>query len=81
LAGNLPTAFDGDGPYCATCIEAVFASWNSPRTVAYRAHYGLDDQAGTAAVVQAMVFGNHGANSGADVMSTSSRARRPNAAH
>ncbi len=46
-------------------IEAVFASWNSPRAVAYRAHYGLDDQEGTAVVVQAMVFGNHGPNSGA----------------
>lgn len=46
-------------------IEAVFASWNSPRAVAYRAHYGIDDQHGTAVVVQAMVFGNHGPNSGA----------------
>ena len=46
-------------------IEAVFASWNSPRAVAYRAHYGLDDQGGTAVVVQAMVFGNQGVNSGA----------------
>ncbi len=46
-------------------IEAVFASWNSPRAVAYRAHYRLDDRDGTAVVVQAMVFGNHGPNSGA----------------
>jgi pyruvate,orthophosphate dikinase len=46
-------------------IEAVFASWNSPRAVAYRAHYGIDDRGGTAVVVQAMVFGNHGPNSGA----------------
>lgn len=46
-------------------IEAVFASWNSPRAVAYRAHYGVDDSGGTAVVVQAMVFGNHGPNSGA----------------
>ncbi|OBK59362.1 pyruvate, phosphate dikinase [Mycobacterium colombiense] len=46
-------------------IQAVFASWNSPRAVAYRAHYGIDDQHGTAVVVQAMVFGNRGPNSGA----------------
>lgn len=46
-------------------IEAVFASWDSPRAVAYRAHHGLDDRAGTAVVVQAMVFGNRGPNSGA----------------
>lgn len=48
-----------------SAIEAVFASWNSPRAVAYRAHYGLDDGHGTAIVVQAMVFGNDGPNSGA----------------
>jgi pyruvate, orthophosphate dikinase len=46
-------------------IEAVFASWDSPRALAYRAHYGLDGRGGTAVVVQAMVFGNRGPNSGA----------------
>lgn len=46
-------------------VEAVFASWNSPRAIAYRDHYGLDDRGGTAVIVQAMVFGNHGPNSGA----------------
>ncbi|MGB9302478.1 MAG: pyruvate, phosphate dikinase [Mycobacterium sp.] len=51
-------------------IQAVFASWNSPRAVAYRAHYGIDDRCGTAVVVQAMVFGNHGPNSGAGVTSS-----------
>ncbi|WP_231987513.1 pyruvate, phosphate dikinase [Mycobacterium sp. E2238] len=49
-------------------IEAVFASWNSPRALAYRAHSGGDDQSGTAVVVQAMVFGNHGPDSGAGVL-------------
>jgi pyruvate, orthophosphate dikinase len=49
-------------------IEAVFASWDSPRAVAYRTHHGLDDDGGTAAVVQAMVFGNINANSGAGVV-------------
>ncbi|WP_235852918.1 pyruvate, phosphate dikinase [Mycobacterium interjectum] len=48
-------------------IEAVFASWDSPRAVAYRSHYGLDGGGGTAVIVQAMVFGNHGPNSGAGV--------------
>lgn len=48
-----------DDPYAQlrASIEAVFASWNSPRAVAYRDHHGLDDQGGTAVVVQAMVFG------------------------
>jgi pyruvate, orthophosphate dikinase len=49
-------------------IEAVFASWDSPRAAAYRAHHGLHDQGGTAAVVQAMVFGNANTNSGAGVV-------------
>jgi pyruvate, orthophosphate dikinase len=49
-------------------IEAVFASWGSPRAAAYRAHHGLDDRGGTAAVVQAMVFGNVNTNSGAGVV-------------
>lgn len=49
-------------------IGAVFASWNSPRARAYRDHYGLDDQSGTAVIVQAMVFGNQTANSGAGVL-------------
>jgi len=49
-------------------IEAVFASWDSPRAAAYRAHHGLDDRGGTAAVVQAMVFGNANTNSGAGVV-------------
>ncbi|SPM31123.1 pyruvate phosphate dikinase, partial [Mycobacterium terramassiliense] len=49
-------------------IAAVFASWDSPRALAYRAHYGLDGGGGgTAVVVQAMVFGNRGPNSGAGV--------------
>ncbi|MDT5135807.1 MAG: pyruvate, orthophosphate dikinase [Mycobacterium sp.] len=51
-------------------IEAVFASWNSPRAVAYRDHYGLDEHRGTAVVVQSMVFGNRSAKSGAGVLSS-----------
>src|SRR6202000_515121 len=49
-------------------IESVFPSWDSPRAVAYRAHHGLDESDGTAVVVQAMVFGNINANSGAGVV-------------
>ena len=59
-----------DDPYLQlrAAIEAVFASWDSPRAVAYRTHHGLDDRGGTAAVVQAMVFGNINADSGAGVV-------------
>jgi pyruvate,orthophosphate dikinase len=59
-----------DDPYLQlrAAIEAVFASWDSPRAAAYRSHQRLDDDSGTAAVVQAMVFGNVNANSGAGVV-------------
>jgi pyruvate,orthophosphate dikinase len=59
-----------DDPYLQlrAAIEAVFMSWRSPRSVAYRAYRGLDDRGGTAAVVQAMVFGNMNTNSGAGVV-------------
>ncbi|MFZ0230132.1 MAG: pyruvate, phosphate dikinase [Mycobacterium sp.] len=48
-------------------IEAVFASWDSPRAVAYRRHHGLEG-GGTAVVVQAMVFGNMTSRSGTGVL-------------
>ncbi|WP_370501073.1 pyruvate, phosphate dikinase [Mycolicibacterium sp. jd] len=49
-------------------VEAVFASWNSPRAITYRRHHGLDETAGTAVVVQAMVFGNSAHRSGTGVL-------------
>jgi pyruvate, orthophosphate dikinase len=49
-------------------IEAVFASWHSPRAIAYRAREGLSDRIGTAVTVQAMVFGNRDARSGTGVV-------------
>lgn len=51
-------------------ILAVFASWNSPRAQAYRREYGIDDTAGTAVTVQAMVFGNLDDTSGTGVLFT-----------
>lgn len=49
-------------------IAAVFQSWLSQRAVAYRERHGLDDAAGTAVTVQAMVFGNADAESGTGVL-------------
>lgn len=49
-------------------IEAVFASWHSPRAITYRKHHGMDDLGGTAVVVQAMVFGNMERDSGTGVL-------------
>ena len=51
-------------------IEAVFRSWLSERAVAYRAVEGIPDDLGTGVTVQAMVFGNRGADSGTGVLFT-----------
>ena len=50
-------------------IEAVFRSWNSPRAKEYRRIRGIE-AAGTAATIQAMVFGNMGPYSGSGVAFT-----------
>ncbi len=49
---------------------AVFRSWEAPKAATYRRLQGLDDAAGTAVTVQAMVFGNAGGASGAGVAFT-----------
>ncbi|GAB5602197.1 pyruvate, phosphate dikinase [Thermus sp. FJN-A] len=48
-------------------IEAVFKSWLNPRAKTYRRIYGIPEDLGTAVVVQAMVFGNLGEDSGTGV--------------
>ncbi len=55
-------------------VEAVFRSWNGDRARAYRAHEGIADDLGTGVTVQAMVFGNRGADSGTGVLFTRSPA-------
>ncbi|MDS1114827.1 pyruvate, phosphate dikinase [Gordonia westfalica] len=49
-------------------IRAVLDSWQSSRAVAYRSTRGIDETSGTAVTVQAMVFGNLGADSGTGVL-------------
>jgi pyruvate, orthophosphate dikinase len=51
-------------------VAAVFASSRSRRAVAYRRHYGIPDDLGTAVTVQAMVFGNLDEDSGTGVLFT-----------
>ena len=48
-------------------VVAVFESWNSERARHYRRIHKIPENAGTAVTVQAMVFGNHGINSGTGV--------------
>ena len=61
-------------------IAAVMASWQREKAVTYRRLHGIDDDLGTAVIVQRMVFGNAGGVSGAGVGFTrdpSSGERRP----
>jgi pyruvate,orthophosphate dikinase len=51
-------------------IGAVFGSWNNDRAIAYRKLNGIPESWGTAVNVQAMVFGNLGADSGTGVAFT-----------
>jgi pyruvate,orthophosphate dikinase len=51
-------------------VEAVFRSWESPCAVQYRRLYDLNGLMGTAATIQAMVFGNMGGTSGSGVAFT-----------
>jgi len=51
-------------------IRSVFSSWNNARAVAYRRLNNIPDEWGTAANVQAMVFGNLGDDSGTGVCFT-----------
>jgi pyruvate,orthophosphate dikinase len=47
--------------------DAVFNSWNTPKAIYYRRMEKIPDSIGTAANVQAMVFGNMGETSGTGV--------------
>ncbi len=51
-------------------IRAVFASWMNQRAIVYRNLNRLDDGAGTAVNIQAMVFGNTGDDSATGVCFT-----------
>jgi len=61
-----------DDPYeqLRAAIAAVFTSWMGRRACGYRRINRIPDNLGTAVNVQAMVFGNMGANSGTGVAFT-----------
>jgi pyruvate,orthophosphate dikinase len=60
-------------------IEAVFRSWASARAQSYRKLNAIPDDLGTAATIQAMVFGNLGPASGSGVGFTRNPADGSNA--
>lgn len=49
-------------------LTAVLNSWDTPRAKAYRQARGIPSDLGTAVNIQAMVFGNHGDDSGTGVV-------------
>ncbi len=51
-------------------VKQVFDSWGSPRAIEYRRVNRIPPDLGTAAIVQAMVFGNKDSNSGTGVVFT-----------
>ncbi|MBY0263991.1 MAG: pyruvate, phosphate dikinase, partial [Holosporales bacterium] len=51
-------------------IGAVLKSWMNPRAIAYRSLYDIPEDWGTAVIVQSMVFGNLGDDSGTGVAFT-----------
>ena len=51
-------------------VVAVFSSWNTQRAAAYREAHQIPANLGTAATVQAMVFGNRGPDSATGVAFT-----------
>ncbi|MEE8472002.1 MAG: PEP/pyruvate-binding domain-containing protein, partial [Dehalococcoidia bacterium] len=53
-----------------TAARQIFESWDNPRAVEYRSLNNIPPDLGTAAVVQAMVFGNLDQNSGTGVVFT-----------
>jgi pyruvate,orthophosphate dikinase len=78
LEGAIVAALQAEGATVSTdpheqliaAMRAVFASWDSRRAKAYRKHHDIDDNLGTAVVVQAMVFGNLAGLSGSGVAFT-----------
>jgi len=66
VATGKPFREDPMGQLTAT-IKAVLQSWSSERAQSYRKLNGIDDTAGTAVTIQAMVFGNAGPASGSGV--------------
>ena len=53
-----------------TAARQIFESWDNPRAIEYRSLHNIPPDLGTAAVVQAMVFGNLDQNSGTGVVFT-----------
>jgi len=66
------TIIDDPFEQLLACIKNVFESWESEKAKVYRRIMGISDDWGTAAIAQAMVFGNISEMSGTGVLFTHS---------
>lgn len=66
MPGMMDTLLDVSPPL-TQAVEAVFASWHTPRARTYRRLHDIPGDLGTAVVVQAMVHGDRDDRSGAGV--------------
>jgi len=51
-------------------VKSIFESWNNDRAILYRKLHNIDNNMGTAVVIQEMVFGNFNEKSGTGVLFT-----------
>ncbi len=71
MPGMMDTVLDvRDREAMLSAIKKVFDSWDNPRAVEYRRLNNIPADMGTAAIIQAMVFGDLDGNSGTGVMFT-----------
>ena len=72
MPGMLETRLDvgEDVEHVLEAVRAVFDSWTSDQATRFRTLEAIDDDLGTAATVQMMVFGDLGADSGSGVAFT-----------
>jgi pyruvate,orthophosphate dikinase len=71
MPGMMDTILNiGDMKKVKASIRQVFESWDSKRAIEYRRLNNIPSDLGTAAVVQAMVYGNRDADSGTGVVFT-----------
>ncbi len=71
MPGMMDTVLDvKDREAMLSAIKKVFDSWDNPRAIEYRRLNHIPADMGTAAIIQAMVFGDLDRNSGTGVMFT-----------
>jgi pyruvate, orthophosphate dikinase len=71
MPGMMDTVLDvKDRAAMISAIKQVFDSWDNPRAVEYRRLNSIPANMGTAAIIQAMVFGDRDQRSGTGVMFT-----------